>query len=95
MVAIHPNAVNATRSRYRAASSKNDGSDAYLLAHVLRTDGHRLSDLQPRSDEMRAIRRLSRARSDFIKQRVSLSNQLAATLRASWSSAEGLRPRTP
>jgi transposase len=90
VVAIHPNAVKATRSRYRAASSKNDASDAYLLADVLRTDGHRFSDLQPRSDEMRAIRRLSRARSDLIKQRVSLSNQLAATLQASWPSAEHL-----
>ena len=90
VVPIHPNAVKATRSRYRAASSKNDASDAYLLADVLRTDGHRFSDLRPRSDEMRAIRRLSRARSDLVKQRVALTNQLAATLQSSWPGAEAL-----
>ena len=90
VVPIHPNAVKATRSRYHAASSKNDQHDAYLLADVLRTDGHRFSDVRARSDEMRAIRRLSRARSDLIKQRVALTNQLAATLQNSWPGAEQL-----
>ncbi len=38
---------------------------------------------------------LSLARSDLIKQRVSLSNQLAATLQASWQDAKDLSPRAP
>ena len=38
---IHPNAVKASRPRYRSHGGKSDASDAYLLADLLRTDGHR------------------------------------------------------
>ena len=40
---IHPNAVKASRPRYRSHGAKSDASDAYLLADLLRTDGHRWS----------------------------------------------------
>jgi transposase len=90
IVPIHPNAVKASRARYRAAFSKSDRKDAYLFADLLRTDGHRFRAVSPRSDEMRAIRRLARVRTDLVKQRVMLTNQLAALLQASWPSAEQL-----
>ncbi len=54
VVAIHPNAIKATRSRYRNAGGKSDPGDAYIVADVLRTDGHRFSTLKPLSDEIRA-----------------------------------------
>ena len=41
VVPIHPNVVKACRPRYRAAGGKTDPGDAYLLADILRTDGHR------------------------------------------------------
>jgi transposase len=90
VVPIHPNAVKASRARYRAALTKSDREDAYLLADLLRTDGHRFRAVTPRSDEMRAIRRLARVRTDLVKQRVMLTNQLAALLQASWPGAEQL-----
>lgn len=90
VVPIHPNAVKASRARYRAAITKSDREDAYLLADLLRTDGHRFRAVTPRSDEMRAIRRLARVRTDLVKQRVMLTNQLAALLQASWPGAEQL-----
>jgi hypothetical protein len=40
VVPIHPNALKACRPRYRAAGGKSDPGDAYILADVLRTDGH-------------------------------------------------------
>ena len=43
VVPIHPNVVKATRPRYRSHGAKSDASDAYLLADLLRTDGHRFT----------------------------------------------------
>lgn len=87
VVPIHPNAVNAARPRYRAATSKSDRADAYLLADLVRTEVHRFRILEPRSDEMRAIRRLARARDDLVKQKVMLTNQLSSVLQGSWPGA--------
>lgn len=55
VVPIHPNVVKATRPRYRSHGAKSDASDAYLLADLLRTDGHRFRPLAPQSDELRAL----------------------------------------
>ncbi len=60
VVPIHPNAVKACRPRYSAAGRKNDLGDAYLLADVLRTDGHRFRPLVPPSDGIKALRALVR-----------------------------------
>ena len=46
VVPVHPNAVKATRPRYRSHGGKSDTSDAYLLADLLRTDGHRFGRRQ-------------------------------------------------
>src|SRR5437879_6820386 len=54
VVPIHPNALKASRSRYSAAGGKSDGGDAFILADVLRTDGHRFRPLRPPSDDTRA-----------------------------------------
>ena len=42
VVVVTPRQVKALRSRYAASGAKSDPADAYLLADVLRTDGHRL-----------------------------------------------------
>ena len=80
VVPIHPNAVKACRPRYRAVSAKSDPGDAYILADVLRTDGHRLRPLEPQSDAIRALRALVRGRDDLVAARVALANQLTALL---------------
>lgn len=87
VVPIHPNAVKAARPRYSAAASKSDPGDAYLLADLLRTDGHRFRPLKPLSDETRALRALVRTRDDLVAQRVALANQLRALLESFWAGA--------
>jgi transposase len=87
VVPIHPNVVKAARPRYSAAGGKSDASDAYLLADLLRTDGHRFRPLTPQSDRIRALRALVRARDDLVGQRVALANQLRSTLEEFWPGA--------
>ena len=84
---IHPNAVKASRPRYRSHSAKSDASDAYLLADLLRTDGHRWRELSPQSDSIRALRALVRSRDDLVTTRVALGNQLLSTLQSFWPGA--------
>jgi transposase len=87
VVPIHPNQLKACRSRYRAAGGKSDPGDAYILADVLRTDGHRFRTLRPLSDEVRALRALVRSRDDLVAERVALANQLRALLDSFWPGA--------
>ena len=90
VVPIHPNALKATRPRYRAARGKSDPGDAYVLADLLRTDGHRFRALQPCSDQLKALRALVRGRDDLVAERVALSNRLTALLEGFWPGAAGL-----
>ncbi len=87
VVPIHPNAVKATRPRYRSHGAKSDASDAYLLADLLRTDGHRFKPLAAQSDEIRALRALVRGRDDLVATRVQLANQLCSLLESFWPGA--------
>src|SRR2546425_8545 len=87
VVPIHPNVVKATRPRYSAAGGKSDPGDAFLLADLLRTDGHRFRSLPPPSDDTRALRTLVRGRDDLVAQRVALANQLRALLERVWPGA--------
>jgi len=84
---IHPNVVKACRPRYRAVAAKSDPGDAYVLADILRTDGHRLRPLSPQSDAIKALRGLVRGRDDLVGARVALANQLAALLESFWPGA--------
>jgi len=86
IVPIHPNVVKACRPRYRSAG-KSDPGDAYMLADILRTDGHRFHPLAPLSDEIRALRALVRGRDDLVVQRVAMANQLRALLQGFWPGA--------
>jgi transposase len=90
VVPMHPNVVKACRPRYRAAMTKSDLGDAYMLADILRTDGHRFRPLRPCSDEIRALRALVRGRDDLVAQRVALANQLRALLDGFWPGAAAI-----
>jgi transposase len=87
VVPIHPNVVKASRPRYAAVNAKSDPGDAYLLADLLRTDGHRFPRLRPLSDEVKALRALVRGRDDLVAERVALANQLRALLDSYWPGA--------
>jgi transposase len=84
---VHPNVVKACRPRYRAVAAKSDPGDAYILADILRTDGHRLRPLAPQSDAIKALRGLVRGRDDLVGTRVALANQLTALLDSFWPGA--------
>jgi transposase len=87
VVPIHPNAVKASRPRYRAAGGKSDPGDAYILGDLLRTDGHRFPSLRPASDEIKALRALVRTRDDLVAERCALANQLRSLLESFWPGA--------
>jgi transposase len=87
VVPIHPNVVKASRPRYSAVQGKTDDGDAFMIADILRTDGHRLRPLQPLSDETKALRTLVRTRDDLVELRVALVNQLRALLDTFWPGA--------
>jgi transposase len=87
VVPIHPNAVKASRPRYRSHGAKSDASDAYLLADLLRTDGHRFTPLSAQNDDIRALRALVRGRDDLIATRVQPANQLRSLLESFWPGA--------
>jgi transposase len=84
IIPIHPNVVRACRPRYRTAGGKSDPGDAYMLADILRTDGHRFRPLMPLSDEIRALRALVRGRDDMVAQRTALANQFRSLLEGFW-----------
>jgi len=80
-------AMKDFRRRYAVGGAKSDRGDAYVIADVVRTDGHRLRRLEPLGPETRALRAVVRARDDLVDQRVALGNQLGACLQAFWPGA--------
>jgi transposase len=90
VVVIASRHVKALRTRYGTAGNKDDRSDAYLLADVLRTDGHRLRALQPDAPETVTLRATVRARKDLVQTRTRLTQQLRAQLELAFPGAVGL-----
>jgi len=93
VVVITPRQVKGLRSRYTGSGAKSDAGDAYLLADVLRTDGHRLSALTQDSDATQVLRALSRTRKQLVESRVALTNQLRELLQRVFPGAVGLFAR--
>jgi transposase len=87
---ITPRQVKGLRSRYSGSGAKSDAGDAYLLADVLRTDGHRLTALSQDSDATRVLRQLGRTRKQLVEARVGMLNQLRALLELAFPAAIGL-----
>jgi len=90
VVPVHPNQLKASRPRYAAARGKSDPGDAYILADLLRTDGHRFRILSSPSDLTRALRLAVRARDDLVATRVALANQLRNHLDHTWPGAAAI-----
>jgi transposase len=87
IVVIPTFAMKGFRQRYAVGGAKSDPGDAYVIADVVRTDGHRLRRLDPLSEETKALRAVVRAREDLVDQRVALGNQLRSCLEAYWPGA--------
>jgi transposase len=93
VVVITPRQVKGLRTRYTGSGAKSDAGDAYLLADVLRTDGHRLAALERDGEATAVLRALSRTRKDLVEARVGLVNQLQAQLERVFPGAVGLFAR--
>ena len=90
VVVIPSRQVKHLRARYGSAGNKDDRFDAYVLADVLRTDGHRLDPLHPDSPETAGLRAVSRTRKQLVETRVALANALRANLEVAFPGAAGL-----
>jgi transposase len=87
---IAPRQLKALRTRYGSTGAKSDPGDAYVLADVLRTDGHRFKPLVQDSPETKILRALTRTRKELVEARVALVNQLRAQLELCFPGAVGL-----
>ena len=90
VVVVSSRQVKALRLRYGTAGNKDDRFDAFVLADVLRSDGHRLASLTPDSSATIGLRALVRAREDLVEHRIARGNQLRANLQAAFPGAVGL-----
>jgi transposase len=84
VVPVHPTAFWAARPRWGASGAKSDPGDSYKLADYLRTDGHRLRQLDPPDLGLQELQALVRLREDHVRARTAASNQLGALLEAHW-----------
>lgn len=90
VVVISSRQVTALRLRYGSAGNKDDRFDAFVLADVLRSDGHRLASLHPDTPATQGLKALVRARKDLIGHRIAMANQLRANLLSAFPGAVGL-----
>jgi transposase len=90
VVVITSRTMKELRSRYSTSGAKSDRADAYVLADVLRTDGHRFHALEPDTPATVTLRGLVRARKDLVETRVHVANQLRAHLQMVFPGAVGL-----
>ena len=93
VIVIASRHIKALRTRYGLSGNKDDHTDAYILADVLRTDGHRLRPLLPDTPATTALRTSVRARKDLVHARVRLVAQLRAHLELVFPGAVGLFSR--
>ena len=84
VVVVTP-AGQGLRSRYQASGAKSDPADAYLLADVLRTDGHRLAALTPDSEPTKILQALSRTARTWSRP----GSRWSASSPASWKAFPG------
>jgi transposase len=87
VMALHPNQVKAARPRFSVSGGKSDRFDAFVLAELARTDHRRFRVLVPDSDQTKALRALTRGRTELMRARRTLVNQLRAELERCWPGA--------
>jgi transposase len=78
--AVNPKAVDRYRDRYSMAGAKDDRRDAWVLANILRTDGHLHRPLRAEGEVAAELRVTVRAYHSLVKEAVRLSHQLRACL---------------
>lgn len=77
---INPKSAQRARDRYRPAGGKDDASDAFILADMLRTDRGSLRPIQPGSAATLELRSLVELRASRVHERTALFHRLRARL---------------
>jgi transposase len=90
VVPVSPNAIKAWRDGEVLSGAKSDAGDAAVIAEYLRLRQHRLRVATPYSDDTRALRTVSRTRTDLVDLRVAAVNQLSALLDDHWPGAKAI-----
>lgn len=90
VVPVKPNAIKTWRDGEVLSGAKSDDGDAQVIADYLRLRLHRLRLVTPYSSETRALRTVSRTRTDVVDLRVAATNQLSALLDAHWPGAKAV-----
>jgi len=77
---INPKSAQRARDRYRPAGGKDDASDAFILADMLRTDRGSLRAVRPDSDATLELRSLVELRASRVHERTALFHRLRSRL---------------
>jgi transposase len=85
--AINPMAVSRYRDRYRSSRAKSDAFDAMVLANILRTDRETHRALPCDSEEILALRVLTRAQQDAVWERTEVVNRIRSLLKSFFPNA--------
>jgi transposase len=88
VVPVKPNAIKTWREGEVLSGAKSDAGDAQVIAEYLRLRAGRLRPAVPYSDDTKALRTVSRTRTDLVEARVAATNQLAALLDSHWPGAK-------
>lgn len=88
VVPVKPNAIKTWRESEVLSGAKSDPGDAAVIAEYLRLRAHRLRAATPLTQDTRALRMVSRTRSDLVAARVAAGNQLASLLDTAWPGAK-------
>jgi transposase len=81
---INPKSAQRARERYRPAGGKDDRSDAYILADMLRQDRGYLRPLRPPNDTAAELQTLGQLRAQRVRERSAVQQRLR-TLLDDWS----------
>ena len=85
--AINPLAAARYRDRHHLSGAKSDGSDAKLLADLVRTDRHNHRPIAGDSADAEAVKVLARAHQSLIWTRTRHTNALRSALREYYPAA--------
>ena len=77
---INPKSAQRARDRYRPAGGKDDASDAFILADMLRTDRGTLRSITRDSEATQALRSLVDVRATRVHDRTALFHRLRQRL---------------
>jgi len=83
---VNPKSAERARDRYRPSGGKDDRSDAFILADIVRTDRGSLRPIRPDSDVSQELRAWVRFRARQVQDRTAASQRLRALL-AEWCPA--------